>query len=121
VTTRNARCGGCGSGSGSYAQGLKSTLLDAAMKVETSTEGICAIGGVMREIRAEEGCSNKHGFVVLCGWLETRERSRREEGRERTEVMGGGGKTDTLIFLGGNQYFDCSGGRSQSDAQAEGM
>jgi hypothetical protein len=36
-------------------------------------------------------------------------------------VMGGGGKTDTSIFLRENQYFDCSGGRWQSDAQAEEM
>ncbi len=35
--------------------------------------------------------------------------------------MGDGGKADISIFPRGNQYFDCSGGRWQSDAQAEGM
>jgi hypothetical protein len=44
-------------------------LLDAAMKVETSTEGTSAIGGVMREIQAEEGCRIERGFVVLCDGL----------------------------------------------------
>ena len=29
---------------------------------------------------------------------------------EEIEVMGDGGKVDTLIFLRGNQYFVCSDG-----------
>jgi hypothetical protein len=61
--------------SGSDVQGPKSTLLDAAMKVETSMEGTTAIGGVMREIRVEEGFCIDRGFVVLCDALETLERS----------------------------------------------
>jgi hypothetical protein len=44
----------------------------------------------------------------------------KERGR-RTKVMRDGRKADISIFLRRNQYFDCSGGRWQSDKQAEGM
>jgi hypothetical protein len=49
----------------------------------------------MREIRAEEGCRCR--FVVLCDGLGEKVVVR--GGRERTEVMGGGGKVDNSIFL----------------------
>jgi hypothetical protein len=64
-------------------QWLKLTLLDVAMKVEASTEGTSAIGGVMREIRSEDGVD---GFVVLyCDVIKRREREkgRCERGRRK--------------------------------------
>ena len=56
MATTTMHGGGCNAAaSGSDVQGQKSTLLDAAMKVEMGAEETSAIGGVMGEIRAEEG------------------------------------------------------------------